>query len=67
MFQGAEKQIVLFSILNINPKGSMGEHLLNKGECEPKYVANNELAAPKINDILLYPKFRNFLSFWSSR
>lgn len=51
MFQGAERQIVLLSILNIHPKCSTGKHLLNKGKCEPKFITNKELVAPKINDI----------------
>ena len=51
MFQDAERQIVLLSILNIHPKCSTGNHLLNKGECEPKFITYNELVAPKIDDI----------------
>lgn len=51
MSQGAERQIVLSSILNIYPKYSTRKRLLNKGENEPKVITNNEFVPPKINDI----------------
>lgn len=53
MFQGAERQIIILSILNIHPKCSTGRQLLNKGECEPKFIANTGFIAPKVNDIQL--------------
>ena len=63
MFQGAERQIVLLSILNIHSNCSTGKRLLNKGKREPKFITNKELVAPKINDIYLYPKFRTLPGF----
>lgn len=53
MLQGAERQIIIWSLLNIHPKYSTGTQLLNKSECEPKSITNNEFVAPKINDIQL--------------
>ena len=51
MFHGAERQIIILSILYIHPKCSTGRQLLNKDECEPKFITNNEFVVPKINDI----------------
>lgn len=51
MFQGAERQIVLLSILNIYPKDSTRKRLQTKGENESKVITNDELVPPKINDI----------------
>lgn len=51
MHQGAERQIVLLSILNIHPKCSTRKHLLNKREYEPTFITDNELVPPNINDV----------------